>query len=1019
MTAAINWYGEITAWTSYLRTQGICLTIGDELRISTLAERLKAERIEIDSAESAALWFAPVTCRSADEQNRLVGFLTTWAGMRLDAKPTVAPVSPVVVPLLRETRLAAETERPDWHWLVAVGVMALALGTVFVLLVTHILFQLPAPVIETLTPKQGTWPGASNRLMAGLVVLVPFVLVLFLRYARKVRRAAALRGLVPRDAPTGALNIKVDTLSLFRPEAVRGGIADLRRFRLMPAEWIDGPRSVAATVAAAGRVRLVQGLRSMRPEHLLLVDLAGADDILAVVAELIVARLREADVAVERFDYQGDPRRLRHIGKDGRVVDHIELDALHTLCPDHRLIVLSDAASFSEAGSERMRSWVEDLCDWSDRAVLTPLPAWQWGPRERALIRLGFNIATATPGGIGDLAQQFRVDLPQERATPGAALPPRFDRLMFASPYRWLGDRSPEPADIALLISELRVVLGRDGFLYLAALAVFPAIHVKLTLALGRVLNDLGGYSTLTEETLSLLCRVPWLRRGRLPNWLRLALVRDLRNRSDEAETVRIAWATLLEPSPEGEPTALPIDVVRQVEPGLPQLVGGLLKRSGPYREAILIAFLNHEELPELAVELPQRMTQMLRRRVAWADVTLGVAGLATGVLLASFLQTVGETTTALEQLFLSPQQIARLENGLRLARSAMALLQGISPWPTILLRVFGAGLTFWLICYALRSLQDNKTQIDNELRLGKSSPSLHREWEKIRSQPYLYPTRTAQILALIWFHRVPPGSAERPRVRFDELVGGFAVSWPARCLRAAIGTCAMLALWPILPRIFGAPYVPPLGPPMREIYWLVTTMEAVLTLFLIFVVADAALLSRAFIKKLTVIQTEWPTQTIRFNLAGADLADWLDMHCLATRTRCITRLVYLPFIALAVFIPRSSLLDHFTTNWTLLIFQALSAAVVIGSFISLRAAAEQARAVARDRMTATIIAARAYAAGQDRAAELEKVLAEIDGLNDGAFAPWSSQPLVKAVLLPLLTYGGTMLLHFYALPGD
>lgn len=31
----------------------------------------------------------------------------------------------------------------------------------------------------------------------------------------------------------------------------------------------------------------------------------------------------------------------------------------------------------------------------------------------------------------------------------------------------------------------------------------------------------------------------------------------------------------------------------------------------------------------------------------------------------------------------------------------------------------------------------------------------------------------------------------------------------------------------------------------------------------------------------------------------------------------------------------------------------------------------------------------------------------QIDGLNEGAFAPWWNQPVVKAVLLSLLTYGG------------
>jgi hypothetical protein len=357
-----------------------------------------------------------------------------------------------------------------------------------------------------------------------------------------------------------------------------------------------------------------------------------------------------------------------------------------------------------------------------------------------------------------------------------------------------------------------------------------------------------------------------------------------------------------------------------------------------------------------------------------------------------------------------------------------MALSEGISLWPTILLRALGIGLTFWMICYTRRSLQDNRTETDNELGLDETSATLRQEWRRIRSDPQSYPTRTAQILALLWFHRSLPSSVQRPMFKFEEVVGAFAARWPARCIRAGIGTMAMLALWYILAPIFatfGSVHVPGRGSLVQAIYLQVTMIEAILTWYLIFIVADAALFSRAFIKRLTAIKTVWPPNTAKkfknqLNLADADLADWIDMHFLAMRTRCITRLIYLPFIALAVLIvSRIPFSEIFTIIWALITTLALSAAVVIGSFIALRAAAEQARAVARDHMTAAIIAARAYATGQDRAVQLEKLLSEIDGLNDGAFAPWSNQPLVKAVLLPLLTYGGTMLLHFYALPGN
>jgi hypothetical protein len=45
-------------------------------------------------------------------------------------------------------------------------------------------------------------------------------------------------------------------------------------------------------------------------------------------------------------------------------------------------------------------------------------------------------------------------------------------------------------------------------------------------------------------------------------------------------------------------------------------------------------------------------------------------------------------------------------------------------------------------------------------------------------------------------------------------------------------------------------------------------------------------------------------------------------------------------------------------------------------------------------------------------------ILNEIESLREGAFAPLTSQPIVKAVLLPLVTYGGAWLAHIYGLPG-
>jgi hypothetical protein len=201
----------------------------------------------------------------------------------------------------------------------------------------------------------------------------------------------------------------------------------------------------------------------------------------------------------------------------------------------------------------------------------------------------------------------------------------------------------------------------------------------------------------------------------------------------------------------------------------------------------------------------------------------------------------------------------------------------------------------------------------------------------------------------------------------------------------------------------------------------MVSTMDFLCTLFLTFLVADAMLYSRAFIVRLTQVSTVWPDSTAdkfdqRFGLRGEAIADWIDMQYLARSTRCITGLIYFPFLSFAVMIlARGQLFDNFPTLWIIPIAQASSLVAIVGSVLAYRSAAEAARKAAREHLTARIIATQGDA---KTAGQLERMLNETESLTEGAFAPWTSQPIVRAVLLPLVTYVATWLAHIYGLPG-
>lgn len=66
----------------------------------------------------------------------------------------------------------------------------------------------------------------------------------------------------------------------------------------------------------------------------------------------------------------------------------------------------------------------------------------------------------------------------------------------------------------------------------------------------------------------------------------------------------------------------------------------------------------------------------------------------------------------------------------------------------------------------------------------------------------------------------------------------------------------------------------------------------------------------------------------------------------------------------------------------------------------------------------AGIVLAKGLEDGGRAAGQLETLLSGVDGLHEGAFSPFSEQPVVRALLLPLGSFGWMNLLENGQLPG-
>jgi muramoyltetrapeptide carboxypeptidase LdcA involved in peptidoglycan recycling len=84
-----------------------------------------------------------------------------------------------------------------------------------------------------------------------------------------------------------------------------------------------------------------------------------------------------------------------------------------------------------------------------------------------------------------------------------------------------------------------------------------------------------------------------------------------------------------------------------------------------------------------------------------------------------------------------------------------------------------------------------------------------------------------------------------------------------------------------------------------------------------------------------------------------------------------------------------------------------------MGCAVALHWSAEDLRTKAREQLNDEIIKTMSQDDEGRRASQLEMMLRRVDDLRDGAFSPFSQQPLVRAILLPLGGFGGSTLLEY------
>lgn len=712
---------QVPSLLSHLRAYQYRLSTVDELRVLTLRRELQQRGACAPNLTTLAQLIGPVVCRDPDEQDRLPDILQRWDVAKTLSHPKKANPAGSSVGEISEYDVQPRSRYLTWLFVAVV-----ATGLLLMFLTRGYWLNASPGLKETLPVANPTAAAVGRGTISTYylwLALVPIVAIIAFEAFR--RRASALkRGAAPRDASALALQIAISDSPMFRPGAIQSALSDLRRHRQIKSTELDISRSVAATVRYAGFVQLVPGRRFVTPDYVLLNDRASGRDHFGELGSILAARLNIEQVRVTRAEYFGDPRRLRMIGSNGER-RLIALDRLIERCPDARLLIFADTADFWDSVHNRWRSWVKSLTAFDSVSVLTPRPRSAWGPRERELVAQGFLLAPATSSGIMDLARQFRLEHLAVADRAETSRTPQLDTLLNTVEYRWPGDASPPAEVVAELVEELRRALDPGAFLHLCAIAVFPVINPRLTEQVGVLLPRANLAPAFDEAGYITMSRLPWLRKARMPDWLRKALLEALP--TDDALRVRSLWTALLLEDPPNTARGVTLDVVdpAQLRGKVGRLLRALRKSNGSaLSERLLLAFLAGQKLPDLSVAAPERIASRLTSRAR-----------RRGIALASFFKVGTVLRRSTEWLS------ARIGKGAEAARrtGAAALLQPIKVfrWCRVLWeRARQTGLTETaLIAVLTPSYQWNDRSLDVSVFLIPLVLALARTrpWQQVR----------------------------------------------------------------------------------------------------------------------------------------------------------------------------------------------------------------------------------------------------------------------------------------------
>lgn len=280
----------------------------------------------------------------------------------------------------------------------------------------------------------------------------------------------------------------------------------------------DIKKSIWSTIRAGGIPTVAYRQKKRAPRYLALIEQQNPRDHLAAFAASLIQEIENRDLETDYFFFKDTPQRCWKTLANRK--EHIYLERLKTEWAGARLLLIGTADCFIDPMTGGPSNVLLNICDhWEETAFLSTDSPVSWGSGEQQLARL-FPVVPLITDGLGTLIRQWNAS------------------QQFPASYWRLQHPEPVPPKLTLernqpideLLIELFRYLGKGGFRWLCATAVYPELYYQLTTHLHDEAIPPGGdfsaweQNQIWNEALSRLCKLSWFRQGYIPERFRARL---------------------------------------------------------------------------------------------------------------------------------------------------------------------------------------------------------------------------------------------------------------------------------------------------------------------------------------------------------------------------------------------------------------------------------------------------------------------------------------------------------------